>query len=154
MRGQGAGGSTAQGQASAKGRQGRGSGLCGKEAGQGRALRFTPAKAHLAPVALPRLPLVCKEPSAAPLGRNRAHCSLRSLARHAPCAKRAFACVPLAALPLPCHIALFPPASALPGVGFCLPLLRCAPCPLQCVYICKLFTFINVNFTFVNCSHL
>lgn len=68
MRGQGAGGYTAQGQASAKERQGRGFGHCGKEAEQGRALRFTPAKAHLAPVALPRLPLVCKEPSASPPG--------------------------------------------------------------------------------------
>lgn len=154
MRGQKPGGCTAQGQASAKERQGRGFGRCGKEAEQGRALRFTPAQAHLPPFALPRNPLACKEPSAAALRRNRAHCRLRSLARHAHCGKRACACVPLAALPLLCHIALLPLASALPGVSFSQPLLRSAPWLLQCVYICKLFTFINVNFTFVNCSQI
>lgn len=149
-----AGDSTAQRSACAKGRQSRGSGRCGKEVGQGQAHRFTPAQAHLPPVARLRRPLVRKEPSPAPLGRNRAHCGLRLPACLAPCGKRACAVVTLAACPLPYHIALLPLASALPWMGASLPPLRCVPCLVLCVYICKRFTIMNKVFTIVKCLHL
>ena len=149
-----AGDSTVLRSACTKGRQGRGFARCGKEAGQGQAHRSTPAQAHLPPVARLRSLLGCKEPSAAPLGRNRAHCSLRAPACLAPCGKRACAVVTLAARPLPCHIALLSLASALPWMGASLPSLRCVPCLVLCVYICKRFTIVNRVFTIVKCLRL
>ena len=154
LREQGAGGFTAQGLAVAGGRQCRGFGRCATETKQGWALRFTCGRAHLPPFAHSRSPLVCSEPSPAPSGRNRAQSRLRLPARFAHSGKRALPLVPLAALPLLGLRGLLPPAPALPPVSSSVPLLRCAPCSLLCVYICELFTFINVNFTFVNCSRI
>ena len=154
LRKQGAGVSTAQGHHVAWGRQCGGFGRFATEPALGRARRSTCGVAHLPPFARLRRPLARKEPSPAPLGRNRAHCGLRLPACLAPCGKRACASVPLAACPLPCHIALLPLASALPRMGASLPPLRSAPCLVLCVYICKQFTSVNKVFTFVKCLRL
>ena len=154
LRKQGAGVSTAQGQYVAWGRQCVGFGRFATESALGRARRSTCGAAHLPPFARLRRPLARKESSPAPLGRNRTHCGLRLPACLAPCGKRAAPLVTLAALPQCGHSGSLPPAHALPRLGSVLPLLRCDPCSLLCVYICKLFTFISVNFTFVNSSHL
>ena len=152
--GQEAGGCAPQGLSVAKERQGRGFGRFAIEPALGRALRCSPGRAHLPPLARLRRPLVCKEPSAAPLGRNRAHCSLRQPAKLAHSGKRALPFVPLAALPICGHNGSLPSAPALPSAGSSQPLFCLAPCLLRCVYICKRFSFINVNVTFVNRSHL
>ena len=154
LRKQGAGVSTAQGHHVAWGRQCGGFGRFATEPALGRARRSTCGVAHLPPFARLRRPLARKEPSPAPLGRNRAHCGLRLPACLAHCGKRATPLVPLAALPQCGHSGSLPLAPALPWWGSVLPLLRCDPCSLLCVYICKLFTIITVNFTFVNSSHL
>lgn len=152
--GQQAGGCAPRWLAVAKGRQGRGFGRFAIEPALGRALRCSPRQAHLPTLARTRSLLGCKEPSAAPLGRNRAHCSLAQAARLARSGKRACLLVPLAALPICGHNGSLPSASALPWAGSSQPPFRLAPCLLRCVYICKRFTFINVNVTFVNRSYL
>lgn len=152
--GQEAGGCAPRWQAVAKGRQGRGFGRFAIELALGRALRCSPRQAHLPTLARPRCQLGFKEPSAAPLGRNRAHFSLRPHARLARSGKRACLLVPLAALPICGHNGSLPSAPALPWAGSSLPPFRLAPCLLLWVYICKRFTFINVNVTFVNRSYL
>ena len=152
--GQEAGGCAPQGLSVAKGRQGRGFGRFAIEPALGRALRCSRCRAHLPTLAHPRSQLGFKEPSAAPPGRNRAHFSLRPHARFARFGKRALQLVPLAALPICGHNGSLPSAPALPWAGSSHPLLRLAPCLLRCVYICKRFTFIYVNATFVNRSGL
>lgn len=152
--GQEAGGCAPQGLSVAKGRQGRGSSRFAIEPAPGRALRSSRCRAHLPTLAHSRCLLGCKEPSAAPLGRNRAHCSLAQAARFAHSGKRALQLVPLAALSRCRHNGSLSCAPALPWAGSSHPPLRLAPGLLQWVYICKRFTFIYVNATFVNRSRL
>ena len=149
-----AGGCAPRWQAVAKGRQGRGFGRFAIEPALGRALRCSRCRAHLPTLAHPRSQLGFKEPSAAPPGRNRAHFSLRPHARFARFGKRALQLVPLAALPICGHNGSLPSAPAMPWAGSSLPPFRLAPCLLLWVYICKRFTFIYVNVTFVNRSRL
>ena len=125
--GQEAGGCAPRWLAVAKGRQGRSFGRFAIEPALGRALRYS---------------------------RCRAHCGLRPQARFAQSGKRALQLVPLAALPICGHNGSLPSAPALPWAGSSQPPFRLAPGLLRCVYICKRFTFINVNVTFVNGSHL
>lgn len=152
--GQEAGGCAPQGLSVAKGRQGRGSSRFAIEPAPGRALRYSPRQAHLPSLSRSRCLLGCKEPSAAASRRNRAHCSPAQAARLARSVKRACLLVPLAALPRCRHNGSLTCAPALPWAGSSHPLLRLAPGLLLCVYICKRFTFINVNVTFVNRSRL
>ena len=154
LREQGAGVSTAQGHHVAWRRQCGGFGRIATEPALGRARRSTCGEAHLPPFAHSRRPLVGSEPSPAPLGRNRAQSQLRLPARFALFGKRATPLVTLAALPQCGHSGSLPLAPALPWLGSVLPLLRCDPCSLLCVYICKLLTFIIVTVTFVNSLHL
>lgn len=138
-RGQQAGGCAPRGLAVAWGRQGGGCGRFATEPALARALRCSPRQAHLPTLARTRSLLGCKEPSAAPLGRNRAHCSLAQAARLARSGKRACLLVPLAALPQCRHSGSFPLAPALPRAGSSQPPFRLAPCLLLLVYICKQF---------------